>query len=97
MQLKKWQQNIFYIGVFAVWFILLNLVPFIPIQRPPTVFGPESVICTLNYWSCYHDMIDIDTFPNILKKDIFTIFLLPFFLPLILTLVTVYFSKKRDS
>jgi hypothetical protein len=97
MQLKKWQRGLIYIGIFAVWFAILNLVPFIPIERQTALF-PQNVTCSLNYWSCFNTAIDVDTFPSFLKKDIFVLFLLPFFFPLALTWATSHFlSKKIDK
>ncbi|OGH87965.1 MAG: hypothetical protein A3J93_02180 [Candidatus Magasanikbacteria bacterium RIFOXYC2_FULL_42_28] len=97
MKIKKWHWIILCIEAFATWFYVLNFVPLIPIQRPNTFFVQQEEICPLNYWLCYNDMVDTDTFPIILKQGIFTNILLPFFFPLILTWATFYFVSKKTG
>ena len=81
--------------VFTVSFLLLNATPLIPIEYS----SGEERLCTLNYISCLHSMYG-DDFPSFLKSDLWILFLLPIFLPLLITYIFHRFvnqSIARDT
>lgn len=74
-------KKVIFIGaVFVVSFLILNLTPLIPIEYS----SGEEKVCTLNYFSCLHTVYE-DNFPNFLKSGLWAVFILPIFLPALIS------------
>lgn len=98
--------KLFAIGfiLYLIAFFILNLLPlpfFQNISDAPYPFDQNiTKYCSLNYWYCYNDFggiaSDSSNFPKILKSSIFSLFILPIFLPLIFSISVLrkFYIKK---
>ncbi len=85
-------------GLYIFAFFILNLLPLPSFVAQGFSLDPSLTMhCSLNFWYCYSDFGGtVPHFPKILESPLFSLFILPIFLPLLFSFVILKQLNRKN-